>query len=170
MFDYKTLNLTEEELDELQQQLNKRKEIQQYEKYIDTINEHKKYIGLCFKEKKKEKYIRVLSSKSSNQYRFECMCFEFPINITENHRLTKIFRPENAFSNIEFNSIYIEDYPLLCTSFINQKVEKVIDSLIPISEDEYFSKMKEYVNELETSIKNGLFDTSKNNKSMFDKT
>ena len=72
---------------------------------------------MCFKEKNKEKYIRVLSSKSSNEYRFECMCFELPIKMRENHRLTKIFNPENAFSTIDFESIYIEDYPLLCSSF-----------------------------------------------------
>lgn len=170
MIDYKSLNLSEEELDELQHQLNNRKSKQQYERYIDRINEHKKYIGLCFKEKNKEKYIRVLSSKSSNEYRFECMCFELPIKFNEKHRLTKIFNPENAFSTIDFESIYIEDYPLLCSSFLDKKVKKVIDALIPITEEEYFDKMKEYVMELEKAIKNDVFNTSKNNKSMFDKT
>ena len=171
MINYKDLNLSEKELDELQKQLNSRKTKKVYEEYISEIEKNKEYIGKCFleKEKGKEKYIRVLSSKSSNIYRFECMCFEFPIKMNERHRLTKIFNPENAFSNIDFESIYVEDYPLLCNNLLSKKGTKVINSLIPISEEDYFKKMKEYVIELEKAIKDDMFNTSKANKSIFER-
>lgn len=161
MIDYKDLNLSEEDLESLRDQLNNRAKKETYEEYLEKIREHKKYIGKCFKENKKDKYIRVLSSKSSNQYRLECMCFEFPVKFSENHRLTKIFSPENAFSEIEFEGIYVEDYPLLCSDWRNKK-GKVYENLIEITEGEYFSKMDEFIEELKTKIKNDEFNTSKN--------
>lgn len=169
MIKLEDLNLSEEDLDSLQKQLNDRKKKEVYEGYIEKIDEHKKYIGKCFKEKNKDKYIRVLSSKSSNQYRLECMCFEFPIKFSENHRLTMIFNPENAFSTIDFEGIYVEDYPLLCSNWLDNDRGNVIDSLIPISQEEYFEKMNEYVKALQEKVENGEFDTSKDNKSIFKK-
>lgn len=161
------LNLTEEELEDLEMQLHNRKKRQQYEENIKQINENKKYIGKCYKEKNKEKYIRVLSSKSSNSYRLECMCFEFPVTFKEQHRLTKMFNPDNAFSEIDFEGIYVEDYPLLCCDWVHKK-GNVLASLEEISEEKYFEMMNEYIKELQEKVKNGDFDTSKNNKSMFD--
>ena len=101
MIDLNKLNLTEEELDELEDVLRNRKRKQAYENNIQDIENNKKYIGKCYKDKY-GKYLRVLSSKSSNQYRFECMCFEFPVTFKEDHHLTKMFMPDNAFSTIEF--------------------------------------------------------------------
>ncbi|WP_286078008.1 hypothetical protein [Thomasclavelia cocleata] len=160
------LNLTEEELEDLEMQLYNRKKRQQYEENIKQIDENKKYIGKCYKEKDRDKYIRVLSSKSSNSYRLECMCFCFPVSFKEVNRLTKIFNPDNAFSEIDFEGIYIEDYPLLCCDWVHKK-GNVLASLEEISEDEYFKKMNEYIEELQKKVKEGYFDTSKNNKSMF---
>ena len=160
------LNMTEEELDELENLLKTRKAKATYEKNIKAINEHKKYIGKCYKEDKK--YIRVLSSKSSNASRFECMCFEFPITYDEKHFYTKIFNPINAFSTIDFQGIYIEDYPLLCNSWGTSHGLKIVDSLTEITEEEYFSKMDEYIKNLQIMIKNGDFDTSKNNSNIFE--
>lgn len=167
---YKDLNLTDEELDELQEQLNMRKKKTAYEENLKAIEDNKKYIGKCYKEKVKgkDKYIRVLSSKSSNQYRFECMCFEFPIVFHDKLHLTKIFNPDNAFANIEFKGLYIESYPLLCTSWKVNHPAKVVNTLEEISEEEYFNKMNEYIEELQKMIKSGAFDTSKNNKSIFE--
>ena len=65
------LNLTEEELEDLEMQLYNRKKRQQYEEKIKQIDENKKYIEKCYKENDRDKYIRVLSSKSSNSYRLE---------------------------------------------------------------------------------------------------
>lgn len=161
MINYKDLNLTEEELDELQNQLNNRKKQEAYNNNLEAIENHKKYIGKCYKDEKENTYIRVLSSKSSNQYRFECMCFKFPVSYYENHHLTKIFSPDNAFSTIDFDSIYIEDYPLLCSSWKSKTPAKVINTLIEISEEEYFEKMNEYIAELQQKIKDGYFDTTK---------
>lgn len=162
------LNLTEEELEDLEIQLHNRKKRQQYEENIKQIDENKKYIGKCYKEKNKEKYIRVLSSKSSNSFRLECMCFEFPVTFKEQHRLTKMFNPDNAFSEIDFEGIYVEDYPLLCCDWVHKK-GNVLASLEEISEEKYFEMMNKYIKELQEKVKNGEFDTSKNNKSMFDK-
>lgn len=167
MINLEDLNLSEEELDSLQNQLNMRKKKKTYEGYIQQIEENKKYIGKCFKTKDNKKFIRVLSSKSSNQYRLECMCFEFPVSFSQNHFLTKIFNPEYAFSTIEFKGIYVEDFPLLCNDFPSRK--RTIDSLISITEEEYFNKMQEYINELQKKVQNGDFDTSKDNKSIFEK-
>ena len=174
MINYKDLNLTEEELDELQEQLNMRKKKEAYEENLKFIEENRKYIGKCYKEKNKvsgkEKYIRVLSSKSTNPYRFECMCFDFPVIFRDNPHLTKMFNPENAFAHIEFKSIYVESYPLLCTSWTNRKPGKIVDTLEEITEEDYFKKMDEYVAKLKEMIKDGEFETSKNNKSMFERS
>lgn len=160
MINYKDLNLTEEELDELQEQLNMRKRKESFNKNIQAIEDNKKYIGKCYKDEKDNTYIRVLSSKSSNQYHFECMCFKFPVSFQEKHYLTKIFSADNAFSTIDFEGFYIEDYPLLCNSFGKNKIGKVVNNLIEIDEEEYFKKMNEYVIELQEKIKNGFFDTT----------
>ena len=94
------------------------------------------------------------------------MFFCFPVSFKEVNRLTKIFNPDNAFSEIDFEGIYIEDYPLLCCDWVHKK-GNVLASLEEISEDEYFKKMNEYIEELQKKVKEGYFDTSKNNKSMF---
>lgn len=146
-------NMSESELDELQDFLNNRKSKKIYQQHLDAIKQNQKYIGKCYKEKKHEKYIYVLSSKSSNEYRMECICFELPVKFFEQHKLTKMFNPDNAFSNIDFESIYIENYPLLCNG--------VLHSLEEISKEEYFSKMDEYVQELKEFIKEDKFNTSK---------
>lgn len=146
-------NMSESELDELQDFLNNRKSKKIYQQHLDAIKQNQKYIGKCYKEKKHEKYIYVLSSKSSNEYRMECICFELPVKFFEQHKLTKMFNPDNAFSNIDFESIYIEDYPLLCNG--------VLHSLEEISKEEYFSKMDEYFQELKEFIKEDKFNTSK---------
>lgn len=147
-------NMNESELDELQDFLNNRKSKKIYQQHLDAIKENQKYIGKCYKEKKHEKYIYVLSSKSSNECRMECMCFEFPIKFFEENKfLTRIFNPENAFSNIDFESIYVEDYPLLCNG--------VLQSLEEISQEKYFSKMDEYIQELKKFIQEDKFNTSK---------
>ena len=165
---YKDLNLTEKELDELQKQLNERKDKKRYEENIKKIEDNKKYIGKCYKEDNHKKYIRVLSSKSTNQYHFECMCFDFPISFKEDYLyMRKVFTPDCAFSKIDFQGIYVEDYPLLCNSFWSNK--KVVDTLIEITEEEYFEKMNEYVQKLQTLIKEDYFNTSKDNKSIFQK-
>ena len=146
-------NMSESELDELQDFLNNRKSKKIYQQHLDAIKHNQKYIGMCYKEKKHEKYIYVLSSKISKEYRMDCIGFELPVKFFEQHRLTKMFNPDNAFSNIDFESIYIEDYPLLCNG--------VLHSLEEISKEEYFSKMDEYVQELKAFIREDKFNTSK---------
>lgn len=159
------LNLTEDELDDLQHQLNERKSKQVYEDYIAAIERNKKYVGKCYWDKDKDEYIMVLSSKSSNEYRLECMLFSFPVKVKENHRLTKLFNPENAFSSISYQGIHVDSYPLLCSSFKTKG--SVLKSLKEITKEEYYSKMDEYTKALQAAIDNGDFETSKKNKSMF---
>lgn len=158
---YEDLNLTEDELDDLQEQLNNRKTKKLYQENLDAIERNRVYIGKCYKEPKKDKYIRVLSSKSSNQFRLECMCFEFPIKVEQKLYLRKIFHPDCAFGEIDFEGIYVEDYPLLCSSMSLKGRGQIVDTLEEISEDVYFEKMNEYITTLQTMIKNGDFDTSK---------
>ena len=162
MIDIESLNLTEEELNQLQVQLNERKARQVYRDNLNKINENKKYIGKCYKEKDRNKYIYVLSSKSSNVFRFECMCFSFPVTFRENQRISRIFNPDDAFSTIEFDGIHVEDYPLLCYAYksTSEKVLKVLNTLEEITEEEYFNKMYEYIDDLQTSIHNGKFNTT----------
>lgn len=149
--------MSEEELDELQDLLNNRKTIKVYEKNVEAINENRKYIGKCYKEN--DKYIRIVSAKSSNQFRLEAMCFEFPIKLEKINKMTKIFQPNCAFGEIDFEGFFVEDYPLLCYGQLKKIKE--------ISEEEYFTKMDEYVSELKEKIKNNFFDTSIDNKSIF---
>ena len=53
------LNLTEEELEDLEMQLYNRKKRQQYEENIKQIDENKKYIGKCYKEKDLSLHISI---------------------------------------------------------------------------------------------------------------
>lgn len=165
MVDYRSLNMNEEELDELQRQLNERKARQTYENSLEQIEKNRKYIGKCYRTKDKKEYIYVLSSKSSNVFRFECMCFSFPVTFQENLNLTKIFNPINAFSTIDYTGIHVEDYPLLCYAYSSLKGDEkklvVLNTLEEITEEEYFNKMYEYIDDLQTAIHNGKFDTSK---------
>lgn len=153
------LNLTEEEMDDLQEELNSRKKKQAYKKNIEAIENNRKYVGKCYFDKKENKYIMVLSSKSSNEYRLESMVFSFPIKVKENHRFTKVFSPDNAFSTISYNGIHVESYPLLCSSFTSRGT--VLKSLEEITKEEYYSKMDEYISDLKKTIKNKQFETNK---------
>lgn len=165
MFDIDSLNLTEEQLDELQHQLNQRKERQVYQNNLAAIEENRKYIGKCYvdrNDKGKEKYIYILSSKSSNVFRFEAMCFSFPVKFKENLHMYKIFNADSAFSTIEFNGIHVEDYPLLCCAYKKDgnKILNVSQTLTEITPKEYFDKMYEYIDELQTKMINSEFDTT----------
>lgn len=159
MIKLEDLNMSEKELDELQDLLNNRKKKKQYQENLEAIQRNRKYIGKCFTDKK-GKYIRVLSSKSSNIYHLECMCFSFPVEFSEDYKwATRIFSADNIFSAIDFEGIHVEDYPLLCNDFGIKK--KVIDGLTEITQEEYFQKMNEYITELQEKIKDEYFDTSK---------
>jgi hypothetical protein len=167
MIDYKDLNLSEEELDELTRQLINRKTRAVYEENIRAIDNHKQYVGKCYKEKDLEKYIMIISAKSSNQFRVEAMCFEFPVSFEERKQTSRLaFSSDDAFSSIDFDGIYVEDYPLFCTDHIHKK-GNVLNSLEEITKEEYFEKMNEYISQLQEKLTNGDFDTSKNNKSIF---
>lgn len=152
---------SEKEIEELTSYLKNRNAHNLYERNIRKIIEHKKYIGKCYFNQKSNQYIKILSSKSSNEYHLECMCFSFPVKFTENNRLKLKFSSDSAFSTIDFEGIYIEDYPLLCNDHLSKGNKKVIDSLKEISEEEYFNKMNEYIKELQDKVKNGYFNTSR---------
>lgn len=153
-------NLTDDELDQLRILLQKKENEKRLKNNLKLIKENQKYIGKCFKEKKSDKFIRVLSSKSCNTSNFECMCFEFPINVEEFNHLSGIHDYDSVFSTIDFVGIYVEDYPLLCREDFSEDL--VIDNLIEITEKEYFDKMNEFVALLQEKIKNDEFNTSKN--------
>lgn len=140
------------ELNELRKKLKEVEEKRIKEIENRGIENNKKYIGKCYFDKKEQKYIRVLSAKSSNTFRLECMCFSFPVKFVE--QLSNYYY--NIFSVINFCGIYVEDYPMFCND------NESINSLEEISEEEYFNKMNEYIKELQNKIKNGYFDTSKN--------
>lgn len=152
-------DLTEKELDELRNELNKRESKKIYNDNITAIKNNREYIGKCYKEKNNDKFIRVLSSKSSNPFRLECMCFELPVKFSENYN-SRFSASNSMFSNIDFDGIYIEDYPLLCSDYKTHG--KVLNTLVEITEEEYFDKMDEYISNLQKMIKNNDFDTSKN--------
>lgn len=156
------LNMTDSELDQLTIMLNDRHIHRRYEENVKSIKKNMQYDGKCYKSFNGHTYLRVLSAKSENEYRFECMIFKFPIELHESKDSSLRFRAANAFSNIEFEGVHIESVPLLCDSDMPH-MTKVIDELVEISETEYFDKMDAYMSDLKQKIKSDFFKTDNHN-------
>ena len=74
--------------------------------------------------------------------------------------------PENA-NGVPFTTAYISATGDVIANIVEdmaaeQKARAVYENLIEITEDEYSSKMDEFIEELKTKIKNDEFNTSKN--------
>lgn len=162
MIDINTL--TEDEIDNLREQIRKRDNTEQYNRNIDSIIENRKYIGKCFYNEKTHEYIKVLSSKSSNEFRLECMTFSYPIKCQETMKWHKFTSPDDCFSRIESEFLVIKDYPLLCNGIaIGTDYDgKVIDNLKLISNLEFEKALRGYIENLICAMNDGEFDTSKN--------
>lgn len=160
MIDIKTL--TKEEIDDLRKQINTYDEIDQYNKNVDSIIENRKYIGKCFYNKNKREYLKVLSSKSSNEYRFECLTFSYPIQCKQKVKFSKTRFNGDCFSNIVNELLEIKAYPLLCNvNIIDPSCSgKVIDNLVPISNKQFEESLRQYIEDLLDAIDKGDFDTS----------
>ena len=153
------LHLTEEEFKKIKEEINTKETKDTYKKYKEEILEHQKYVGKCYKEKDKDKYLMIISARSSNQYRVEALIFEFPVKFEKNYHLTKIFRADNIFMTLDFEGIHVEDYPLLCNNIFNKKGGgRVIDCLEEITKEEFYSKMDEYLEELKKVLDSNTLD------------
>ena len=155
--------LSDDELYELRQQINNRYSRRAYDENVREILDHRTYIGKCFYDEEEDKYIRVLSSLSSNAYRFECLVFKSQIKCETTYTADARTRPSHrCFSNIVTDFFVIEDYPLLCYDYGNlNNPGKVIDRLEEISQETYCEKMDEHFSAMKDAINSGMFDTTK---------
>ncbi len=156
-------SLSEEEINELRRQISIYDYNAKYNRNVSQIIENRKYIGKCYYDETKHEYIKVLSSKSSNEYRFECLTFSYPIKCHERTKLSK-FTGNACFSVIDNKFVAICDYPLLCNGIAMglKYYGKVINNLHEITNDEFESALRRYVEDLINEIDNGTFDTSRN--------
>lgn len=178
----KDLNLSEKELEELYLELKNKSAKEGFEKNLKSIEENRQYEGLCFKIIKRDsmgekidKYCMVVRAKSQNEYWVECLTFDSPCSYTENSRISKMLQPENAFGTIDFSLLSVESFPLLCTShktlsiasfenpedafdFLKSKRATVLENECNIiTEEEFWKKAKEEMENLREKIKSGFF-------------
>ena len=103
--------LSNEELEELAEAIRfKRAEIAERE-IRQTIEEHKEYIGKCYKRTSKDntQYIKLVCAESENEYWMEALQFESPIKktfIPIYHK--KYFPGDGNFGKIEYKGINID--------------------------------------------------------------
>lgn len=159
----KDLNLTDEEFEAIKEEMNTKKTKDIYNEYKKEILSHREYVGKCYKENDKEKYIMVISGNGSNQFRVDALTFEFPVKFKKDYHLTKMFRAENIFANLEFDGITVEDYPLFCNNLLLKrgKGPRVLDCLEEITKEEYYKQMDRYIAELKKVLDSGEIDLAK---------
>lgn len=147
--------LNDRDVHELLSRLSLYDKEKSYKHNINIIREHNSYVGKCYKRIENDKYVMVLSSRSINEYHVTCLCFEFPVEIKEDRKLYREFTPDSAFSNVKFKGIHIENILMFTDSLFRWEREYV-----EISKEEYFKKMREYIDELERRINNKEFSFS----------
>ena len=152
-------NLSKEDLDELKLKLDKSDLETKTEDLKERIESNKDYVGRCYKILVKPhngmfpemyKYIKVISERSSNEYRLSSLVFlEHPIYWFDFQR-SKVPRAGNNYlGDFRFLGIHLEDYPFFCYDLLRKdKVGKGIDFLTEISLEEYNNALDNYIEEL----------------------
>lgn len=159
--DIDVMSMPQKDFDELRRKIREREYKKQYNDNIDEIICHREYTGRCYFDKQDNAYLRVLSAKSSNDVRMECLTFKFPVVLEEREDFRMVSSPDDCFSEIENEFIHVEDFPFFCYDLDGDGEKKVFERLVEITEEEFFRKMDEYVSELKQAILDGAFDTAK---------
>ncbi|MBR1455203.1 MAG: hypothetical protein IJ593_11285 [Lachnospiraceae bacterium] len=155
----KELNLTDDELLKLESELRQNRREKEIKQTIDRIIENRKYLGKCYFDKNKNQYICVLSSKSTNEFRAECLVFEYPIRFIEVHKALGLC-DARVNSRIDFGGLSIDSYPLTCYTLVNGMNVEQVETLKPITLAEYFNILDLYIKDLKNMIISKKFDTS----------
>ena len=153
MIDINTL--TNEEKMTIYDQLCNMKQNEAYNHRVDLINSHRKYVGKAYRNG--EKYYYVLSAKSTSEYEAECMVFDLNEKYTESYYMPSTFSTDSLQSEIIFEGIHVENVPL----FENKNGSLMIDTLVQISDQLYFSAMNLFVSKLQSLMISGELNTSK---------
>lgn len=148
-------DLTNDEKEALARQVENWRANVNYNNNVDAINRHKRYVGQAFRDG--SRYIYVLSAKSSNALNMECMVFDLDEVPQESDYTDFHTKSTDAFSEIIYEGIHIEDYPM----FVLRGDKLEIERLEPISNKLYYSAYDLFTEKLKSMMNTGVFNTSK---------
>lgn len=122
---------------------------------MEKIKDHEIYIGKCYKHKIENRYYKVLSSYSSNEYRLTCLTFNLDNNI---------YNVKLKLKSFDF------DFPNICVDFNMFEIDDVLVSETPIKMD-FFDKVieisqKEFDNAQEKMIEKFIKETNSINENI----
>lgn len=155
--------LSEEEQNKILNYLQNDKRHEVYENNLKMIEENRKYIGKCFKNKIKDEYLIVVDSRSINEYHLECFSFSFPIKIEKTFPyMTKMFNPNSCFGGLEMDNFDFKNAGLLCYSFKETGI-RMNAEFEEITEEEFIKQYNNFTSQFLVELSN-LIATNRGEK------
>ena len=148
--DYKKIinNLDEYELGELQSIIRRIYKNKREKRISEIIEEHKEYIGKCYKclinrSPDRYRYIKIVKAESENEFWVCCLVFENPIQYSFNPYYFRSEEPgDRFFGYIEYDGIRIENISFFTDNGRNGYRE--------ISLEEFNKALDDHVKDLKT--------------------
>lgn len=154
-------NLSQKELEELNNEVNKKLTCHRIVNIKVAIDRNQKYVGKCYKKINEDgitEFIMVISALSTSEFYLECMVFENEILFERNISKNFHFSPNDIFQGLNYDGIRIEDKPLLTESGYFYEKKKCIDNYTEITQEEYFKEMNQYIDKLQNYLKQNKFN------------
>jgi len=145
---YNLSHLSEDELNALKRELNSKDTMDLYAQHNKAISEHKEFLGKCYYDEENDKYLRVISARSTNELNLECLTFKFPVKLEEKRVERMMFSAECAFGKMELSGIKTENIPFFTYNFRADKLSIYKKNLKEITVEEYYDKMGKWIEEL----------------------
>lgn len=154
--------LPKEDVHKIEAALKKAEDGKALSKLKATVESHKSYVGKCYRRRVQPdngmfpemwRYMKVLSERSSNEYRMETLIFdEHPVYWFE-HKSSKMDRiGYNYLGEFDFEGLRVEDYPFFCYTPRTGGKQMEIDLLEEIAPGEYNRAMNQYIMELQELV------------------
>lgn len=111
-------NLSEEELEKFSQGIQNKKEYLVESRIKETIEQHKAYIGKCYKKRISFglnqidgfRYIKLIRAESENEFWMEALIFENPVYYNFRKKSHMMYHPgDYVFGSIEYDGIRVEE-------------------------------------------------------------
>lgn len=103
------------------------------QKAVKVVEINTKLVGNCYYDYHNNIYIKVISARSTSQYRVECLVFEMPPKYYFNPHLYSVVG-NNYFGEFIFGSIYTDS--ILITD---------LDQFVPITLKDYNNSLRKWV-------------------------
>lgn len=106
------------------------------QKAVEVVEINAKLVGNCYYDYHNNIYIKVISARSTNQYRVECLVFEMPPKYYFKHHLYSVpyVVGNNYFGEFIFDSIYVDS--ILITD---------LEQFVPITLKDYNNILRRWV-------------------------